>query len=455
MKLLELNRIRKMDILQATFNPKGPGAVRIHMVPPRVSLFQKIAPALIFINGNDILPVRKGHTILLANFMEELNRYDGKPISDEDMDTIVKKTIERTKKVYYRTKPEVMAEDLKNLLEDFCRLSYGEPLESEYQIISIGDYAKYMKGPHRMDLMVSAMTDEHGKWHCNNKCLHCYAADQVLAGGGHELTTEEWKKVLRKMYDAHVCQVTFTGGEPTLRADLPELVKEARYFISRVNTNGILLTKEYCQKLVEAELDSLQVTLYSSEEWVHNQLVGSPSFKATVAGIQNAVEAGLSVSINTPLCAINRNYAKTLKFIHELGVRYVSCSSIITTGNALKEEAESTQLAEKELISILKEATKYAEKVEMEISFTSPGWVSAEDLQEMKLKVPTCGACLSNMAITPNGMVVPCQSWLSGLEFGNILYDDWNSIWNHADCKKIRSQSAKMEGVCPLRRGCK
>ncbi len=311
MKWLEMKEIRGMPVLQATFNPKGPGAVRIHLVPPRVSSWEKIAPALIFINGNDIIPVRKAHAILLANFMKELEVYDGRPITDEDMEEIVNKTIKKTKSVYYRTKESRMAEDLRNLIEDFCRLAYGQPLESHYDVISIGDYAKYMQGPHRMDLMVSAMTDAYGNWHCNNKCLHCYAAGQVLSEQ-KELSTEEWKRVLDKMYDAYVTQITFTGGEPTLRKDLPELISYAKYFVTRLNTNGILLSKEMCHKLMEAELDSVQITLYSAQEEIHNQLVGTNTWKSTVQGIKNAVEAGLSVSINTPLCALNSDYEATL-----------------------------------------------------------------------------------------------------------------------------------------------
>lgn len=452
MNLLERKEIKGMPVLQTTFNPKGPGAVRIHLVPPRISGWDKIAPALIIINGSDIIPVRKAHTILLANFMKSLEKYDGATMTDHDMEEVVKETIQKTKKVYYRTKEEQMAEDLRNLIEDFCRIAYGKPLESHYDVISIGDYAKYMQGPHRMDLMVSAMTDASGCWHCNNKCLHCYAAGQQLSEQ-KEMTTEEWKQVLDKMYDAFVTQVTFTGGEPTLRKDLPELISYAKYFVTRVNTNGILLSKELCQKLVEAELDSIQVTLYSAEAKVHNLLVGTDSWSKTIEGIKNAVEAGLSVSINTPLCSINSDYVSTLKLLHELGIVYVSCSSIITTGNALNVQAESTQLTEEELISILQEATTYCEEAEMEISFTSPGWVANETLQEMHLKVPSCGACLSNMAITPNGKVVPCQSWLSGLELGDMLHDEWQDIWNSDTCKEIRQHSAKMEGICPLRKG--
>ena len=450
MKLLEFNRIRNMPVMQATFNPKGPGAVRIHLVPPRVSAFMKIAPGLIIINGNDIIPVRKSHMILLANFMEELNKYDGEPITQKDMDNIIDMTVDRTRKTYYRTKPEVMVDDLKNLVEDFCRMAYGEPVKSTYGVISIGEYAKYMRGPHRMDLMVSSMSDENGNWHCNNQCLHCYAAGQTHAGE-KELSTFDWYDIVDKLYEAHVTQVTFTGGEPTLRKDLPVIVRHAKYFITRINTNGILLDKEYCMRLVYAELDSIQVTLYSDNEEIHNKLVGSNSWKDTVQGIKNAVEAGLSVSINTPLCSLNKDFESTLKFVNSLGIRYVSCSSIITTGNALNKDAEKTQLTEEDLLDILKKATAYAEKTEMELAFTSPGWVEPDKLREMKLKVPTCGACLSNMAITPSGKVVPCQSWLTGTELGDILNDDWKDIWDNETTAGIREFSARMENVCPLR----
>ena len=101
--------------------------------------------------------------------------------------------------------------------------------------------------------------------------------------------------------------------------------------------------------------------------------------------------------------------------------------------------------------SILKDAAEYCFANGMEISFTSPGWVDSDYLDEIGLTVPNCGACLSNMAITPSGNVIPCQSWLSGLKLGNILNDSWEDIWNSEECKKRRDYSAKMLGKCPLR----
>ena len=239
-----------------------------------------------------------------------------------------------------------------------------------------------------------------------------------------------------------------------MREDLFELISYARWFISRLNTNGIRLTPEYCQKLHQAELDSVQITFYSSDPAVHNRLVGAGQYDNTVHGIENALKEGLSVSINTPLCTLNRDYVRTLEFLHEKGVIYVTCSGLITTGNAAEEASERLQLNSSELEEILREAVSYCHNNGMEIAFTSPGWIPQEVFDELNIPSPSCGACLSNMAVTPGGNVVPCQSWLSGKPLGNMLTDDWETIWNSRECLERRNYSTDMTGECPLRRYC-
>ena len=248
--------------------------------------------------------------------------------------------------------------------------------------------------------------------------------------------------------------MTFTGGEPTLRADLVELVEVAQWFVTRLNTNGRLLTPELCRRLYEASLDSVQVTLYSHDPTVHNALVGAEGFDDTVAGIRNAVAAGLSVSVNTPLCSLNTDYAATVRFVHELGVRYVTCSGLIPSGSAEGAESRATRLTEEQLTDVLRRAVTVAEELGMEMDFTSPGWLKEETLRSLGLTlVPSCGACLSNMAIAPDGGVIPCQSWLSSQPLGNMLTDDWDKIWQSQRCAAIRAKSAKMEQLCQLRQG--
>lgn len=448
-KEIEYAKAHFNEVHHTTINPEGPGVVRIHLVPPVLD-GDEIGPSVAIINGQDIIPVGASWSILLTEFIEEVNKYSGKEISEADFVKIETETFKRVKKVYPLIPVSFFKKDLFRMMDTFKRVAYREPVEENIGYLSIGDYASYMKAPHRMDLMVSAM-EKGGEWNCNQRCVHCYAAGQKNSKE-EELSTEDWKKIIEKCRKEGIPQLTFTGGEPTMREDLFELIESAKWFVTRLNTNGIKLTKEYCEKLKEASLDSMQITFYSSDEQIHNTLVGAKMYQYTVDGIKNALEAGISVSINTPLCTLNKDYVKTLEFLHSLGVLYVTCSGLITTGNAEKESSEKLQLSTDEIKEILKEAVEYCAENKMEISFTSPGWVENSFCECLGINPPTCGACLSNMAITPSGNVVPCQSWLSDDALGNFLNNDWSSIWNSDKCRERRDYSAKMEGLCPLRK---
>ena len=449
MTLKKYMRENFTEVVHTTLNPEGPGVVRIHLIPPKID-GGRLAPSVAIINGQDIIPVNYSWSILLAEFIREVNKYHGREVSDEDVESILENTCKAVKKVFPFTSKKRFREDINRMMETFKQVAYGEEVSEDIGYMNIGDYADHMTAPHRMDLMVSAM-EKSGKWNCNQCCVHCYAAGQTHAEE-QELTTAQWKEILDKLKKIGVTQVTFTGGEPTMREDLFELIDHARWFVSRLNTNGIKLTKEYCAKLFDNEIDSVQITFYSCDKDIHNKLVGADHYDDTVAGIKNALEAGLNLSINTPLCTLNKDYVKTLEFLKGLGVTYVTCSGLITTGNALTDKSEELQLSPKEIEDVLAAASDYAYANGMEISFTSPGWIDEEFFKEHALSTPNCGACLSNMAITPGGNVVPCQSWLSSDALGNFLKEDWETIWNSDTCKKRREYSALMLGRCPLRR---
>ncbi len=435
-------------VQHTTLNPEGPGVVRIHLVPPRPN---GDGLSAVILNGQDIIPVGAAWSILLVCFIEEVNRYAGRPLSDEDVETILKRTCSAVRKVYPMLNGKRIRGDVYKIMDTFRQVARGETPTEDVPFLSLGDYAPYMRAPHRMDLLVSAMT-RGGRWHCNQKCVHCYAAGQPCAEE-EELDTDAWKRIIDRCRDACIPQLTFTGGEPTLRPDLPELIEYAAWFVTRLNTNGIALTPEYCKALRAASLDSVQITFYSADPAVHNALVGTEGFACTAAGIENALAAGLNLSVNTPLCTKNRDYRATLEYLHDRGVRYVTCSGLITTGAAAEAPSEALQLTTEEIKSVLREAVEYCYANDMEISFTSPGWVEPEFCEELGISVPSCGACLSNMAVTPGGNVVPCQSWLSSDVLGNLLTDDWADIWDGEACAGRRAESAKMLGLCPLRRG--
>lgn len=433
------------EVYHITLDPKGSGVVRIHLVPPK--RLKPGIPWVVIINGYSVLPLQTAWAVLLKEFISAFNESFNRPYNEGELKGLFKKIFNRIKEIYPDAKEKAVKKDLNDIIEVLECVARGEEPKYEIGYLTLAQYAKDMRAPHRMDLMISSM-EKKGCWSCNQKCLLCYAGNEKMAIV-NELSKEEWFKILDKLKKANVPAVTFTGGEPTLRGDLPELVKYASWFVTRLNTNGIRLTYDLCKKLYEADLDSVQVTLYSYDKEIHNKMVGGDHFDETIEGIKNAIKVGLDVSINTPLCSVNADYVKTVEFGKKLGIRYFSTSGVIPTGKALEDNVK--KLTSDEIYNSLKEAYLFASQNNLEISFTSPGWIKSNLLKEMNMVVPSCGACLSNMAIAPNGEVIPCQSWLFEEGLGNILNTDFKKIWNSKKCKKQRKFAINNLEICALK----
>ncbi len=447
--MLARYRDHKSGIKHCTFDPEGPGVVRIHLIPPRFRLFGA-RPYIVILNGYYLLPLGYSWALMLSSFIEETNRYEGRALDECAQEEIYERTLSSMHRIYPSIAPSLLREDLDEMLEILFAVARGEAPPAEIQGLSIRAYGRAMEAPHRMDLMVSAMTDEAGAWRCNQRCRFCYAAGQQYAAV-RELSTEEWLTAIDRLREAGVPMLTFTGGEPTLREDLPTLIAHAKWFVTRLNTNGVALTPALAEALRAAALDSVQITLYAADEATHNALVGAERFQDTLFGLDNALSAGLDVSVNTPLCRENADYLSTLRLLREHGVRYVTVSGLICTGTAAKTHGEN-DLTEEELTAILSEAKAFCDECGMEMDFTSPGLVREETLSSIGLHTPACGAALSNMAVAPDGTVVPCQSWLghdAGL--GNLLTEPFCAIWKHPRARALRRMSEREALHCPFR----
>jgi MoaA/NifB/PqqE/SkfB family radical SAM enzyme len=447
----ELVRIENNGVYHTTLFLMHEGriySVRIHLRPARRQAATR-EPSIVFINGDIIIPLGFTWTVLLARFIDRINEHAGQDVSAELFHQVLEEVAEEChEQVFTKTKKERMVEDLGRIIDTIVDISLGRTPDAQIGQISIRDYAPNMRGPDRMDLLVSSISKD-GVWHCNQKCAGCYAAGQCEAEVP-ELSTAEWKKLIDKCRRIGIPQLTFTGGEPTMRDDLFDLIEYSRWFVTRLNTNGLKLTPRYCARLCEVSLDVLQVTLYSHIAEVHNRITQG-DWEQTVQGIKNAIAAGLIVSVNTPLVSIDQDYPGTLKFLSSIGVCFASCSGLIKAGKA----KGATDLGREDLMRILKEAAAFDYDDRIELSFTSPGVLSEEDLLSTGItSVPMCGACLGNMAIAPNGDVIPCQSWLSaGAKLGNLLVDDWRDIWDHDLARSIRAMGDEEALVCPFRSG--
>ena len=197
-----------------TLDPKGRGAVRIHMIPPREDA--PSAPFLLLLNGDKLVPLNLSWAILLANFMDRLEPFAGLEIGESDWRAMADAAVAATHKTYPFTKKTDLADDLALMLTSLVAIAQGREPEAEVGVLSLGEYASQMTAPHRMDLMVSAMHRD-GAWHCNQKCLHCYAAGQSLADAP-ELTTQQWLDILRRLQAANIPQAASPPSGPIWRS---------------------------------------------------------------------------------------------------------------------------------------------------------------------------------------------------------------------------------------------
>jgi radical SAM protein with 4Fe4S-binding SPASM domain len=307
--------------------------------------------------------------------------------------------------------------------------------------------------PYRMDLALT--------YRCNNDCAHCYNARPRLYP---ELTTIQWMAILDRLWRAGIPHVVFTGGEPTLRDDLPQLIAHAQRNgqIAGLNTNGRRLSDpRYLNRLVEAGLDHVQITFESHEAHVHDQMVrNNGAWKQTVAGIRNALDTRLYVMTNTTMLSDNAGSLEdTLEYLAALGVPTVGLNALIYSGKGAQCGAG---LEEKDLPPLLDVARRQTDAHAQRLIWYTPTQYCNFDPVMMDLGVKGCTAALYNMCIEPDGAVIPCQSYYQPI--GNLLSDNWDSIWNHSlavDLRERRSLPEKCTGClllaecgggCPLYR---
>jgi len=333
----------------------------------------------------------------------------------------------------YRVDPATAKRDHEELIYNISTLAQTEEVcpFSYLNIERAEPFSQALSAPIRMDLALT--------FRCQNNCLHCYA------GGPHEtpeLSAEEWKRVMDKLHEIGVFIFTFTGGEPTLREDLPELMAYAQRLgvVTGLITNGRCLKDEaYVKPLVEAGLDFVQITLESHIPEVHDAITRvAGSWKETVEGIKSIVPTPIYVSMNTTLNKRNADhFLDTVQFIYDLGVRAFGCNSLIYSGKA-PGIAEEFALPLEELKELLPRVLAKARALEMRFNWFTPTRYCELNPLSLNLGVKSCSACRINMCVGPQGEVYPCQSYFESL--GSILKDSWGSIWNHPRCVEIRNR---------------
>jgi radical SAM protein with 4Fe4S-binding SPASM domain len=409
-----------MNILKGDFKK---GSVLKHVTLDGVRLHLKTDERKLWINGYYVLFLNETANYILEKFIDSCY--------EVPKEEVIERTLKKLKKKYWFTGREHLRKDLHQLIGIINSFSRNEIPTNLVGMKYISDEKK--TAPNRMDISLT--------YDCNNNCAHCYLPEGVSSRDYHkkELTTEEWKTAIVKLWRVGIPQIVFTGGECTLKKDLVELVSFSKKFVTGIISNGTNITYELARDLKKAELDWIQITLESHKRLVHDKMQGrSGSWVETMRGINYCIKAGIQTSINLTITQQNK---KDLKGIIDLAKNYdipiVSANAIINSGGGIKQKGK-VGISEEELKDLLIDINKYAKKKGIQFNWFLPTCYKNLDPVKLGFGQRCCSACNINMMIEPTGDVIPCQSWTE-LKLGNILRDDWNLIWNNSFSKKIRA----------------
>lgn len=309
---------------------------------------------------------------------------------------------------------------------------------------------------------------------CNLKCLHCY---QNAGEKKEQLSYEDRLRIIEQLSQEYVPALALSGGEPLADPELFAVIKAASQkglYVS-VATNGTLLTQDCCQKLLEAGVQYLEISLDHSEPEYHDRFRGIPGvWKKTIEGIQNAVKSGIMVGIAPTITRANlMDLPRLYQLAIDLGAQRFYVFNFIPTGRAQSIIDQDLSPQEREellafLYQRLKNKTIFTfttcpqfgryclEKDPQGIVITGHYSVSeGKNARVAAEYIGGCGAGRAYCAVQPDGVVTPCV--FMPIPCGNLLQEPFQQIWNQSPVMvQLRDRNRYQEncGSCVYRRVC-
>ncbi len=248
----------------------------------------------------------------------------------------------------------------------------------------------------------------------------------------HEISTEDWKRVLTQARKMGAVQLGFSGGEPLTRQDLPELVQHARQlgYYSNLITSGYGLTEEKIIQLKQAGLDHIQVSIQASSKELNDHIAGTKSYESKKQVARLVKKHGYPMVLCVVIHRENiHQMSDILAMAEELGADYLELANTQYYGWAHKNRdllmPTKEQFDKAEAI-----AQAFKEKVadKMKIYYVIP------DFHEDRPKACMNGWGTTFLTIAPDGVALPCHSAreLPGLDCPNVTEHNIEEIWNES-----------------------
>jgi len=170
---------------------------------------------------------------------------------------------------------------------------------------------------------------------CNLRCLHCRATATELLSP-LDLPTTKALNIIKQVSQLSLPILVLSGGEPLFRSDIYELARYARECGLRVAlaTNGTLVSKEIADKIVDAGVRRVAISLDGADAATHDAFRGIPgAFQGALRGLHNLKELGMSVQINMTIARHNAHQLPAvLELARELGADALHTFLLVPVG---------------------------------------------------------------------------------------------------------------------------
>ena len=304
---------------------------------------------------------------------------------------------------------------------------------------------------------------------CNLKCVHCYAK-ALPEDGGDAISTEQAKGIIDDLAAYGAPVMLFSGGEPLVRQDLPELAKYAvsKGMRSVISTNGTLITKEKARELKEVGLSYVGISLDGMEE-VHDHFRAVPgSFKKALEGIANCQAEGLKVGLRFTLNKRNQaEVPKLFTLLHDLEVPRICFYHLVYTGRGSELVKEDLNHQEtRAIVDLIIDKTrdlhdmgKPKEVLTVDNHADGP-YLWMRLLREDPKRAEEVFELLQFNEGNNSGRGIGCISWDGKIHadqfwrdhvFGNVLERPFSEVWTDPNIEllaKMKNKKAHVGGRC-------
>jgi pyrroloquinoline quinone biosynthesis protein E len=265
-------------------------------------------------------------------------------------------------------------------------------------------------------------------YRCNLQCPYCYNPLD-LQSYRRELDGATWARVLSEAAALGVVQAGFSGGEPTLRPELTELVRHAAGLGLSTNliTQGTFLDERRLQSLVDAGIDHIQISIQAPERELADAIAGTQVHERKLAALERVRDSGVPLTLN---CVLHRRNHDTLDEIialaERLQIRRLELANVQFYGWAFRNRLALLPTREQ----VRRGAAIVARAQErlagtMEITYVLPDYFGEFPKPCMH------GWARAFLTVTPDGRVLPCPAAaaITTLRFDTVLERPLAEIW--------------------------